>query len=87
MFKFVITEELQGYTYATACNADGVEVDIIVYDNSTEDVYDIWVEIDDVRNIDDYDMRDEVRSWTYDACFSVAEAIAQAEYYLYKMFK
>ena len=86
MFKFTITEETQGYTYATACNADGVEVDIIVYDNSTADVYDIWVEIDDVRNAD-YDMRADIMGWTYDACFTVAEAIAQAEYYLYKMFK
>lgn len=83
MLTFTITEELSGYTYATATADDGAEIDVIVYDASTEDEWVIWVEVDDVRNVD-YDVRSSLMAVDYDGYTSVADALEDVAYHLAK---
>ena len=83
MLTFTITEEMNGYTYATATAKNGIAIDIIVYDASTADAWIIWVEVDDVRNAD-YDVRSALMAVSYDGYISVADALADVAYQLSK---
>ena len=83
MLTFTITEKLDGYTYATATANNGAEIDVIIYDASTADKWVVWVEVDDVRNVD-YDVRSSLMAVSYDGYTSVADALEDAAYHLTK---
>lgn len=83
MLTFIITEKLDGYTYATATADNGVEIDVIVYDASTAEEWTIWVEVDEVRNVD-YDVRSSLMAVSCDGYTSVADALEDAAYHLTK---
>ena len=79
MLSFTVTEKLEGYTYATGTACNGIEIDIIVYDASTNEDVAIWVDVDDVRNVD-YDVRSVIMAVSYDGYLCVADALADVAY-------
>lgn len=86
MFTATITEKIEGYTYFTATNKEGVEVDFIIYNASTEEDLCIWIEVDTVRGVD-YDKSTELSGWDYDGLLTEQEGIDKALYFLYKVFQ
>lgn len=83
MLIFTASEELNGNTYATATTEYGEEIDIIVHDESTDEEWNIWVEVDDIRNAS-YIVCDALIGTDYDGYKTVIGAIADVAYILEK---
>ena len=87
MTAITITEQINGYTYLTAFDADmGISADYIITDCSTADDVDISAELNIVNDFEpDYAL--EVQNWAADGYLSVEKAKQAIEYHFEKMVK
>lgn len=87
MMTFTITEQIKGYTYITACDADtGVSADYIISDCSTTEDWDISAELDTISGFEpDYIL--QIWGWSADGYLSIAKAQEGIEYHFKQMVK
>ena len=82
-----INEQINGYTYLTAFDADmDITADYIIYDYSTAEDVGISADLDTTNGFEpDYTL--EVQSWSSDGHISIEEAKRAIEYHFGKMVK
>lgn len=87
MAIITINEQINGYTYLTAFDADAdISADYIIYDYSTSENVGISAELDTTNGFEpDYTL--EVQSWSADGYSSIEEAKQAIEYHFDKMVK
>lgn len=87
MAIITINEQINGYTYITALDADtNITADYIICDYSTAENIGISAELDTTNGFEpDYTL--EVQSWSADGYASAEEAKQAIEYHFDKMVK
>lgn len=87
MAIITINEQINGYTYLTAFDADmNITANYIIYDYSTAEEIGISAELDTINGFDpDYAL--EVRNWSADGYSSIEEAKQAIEYHFNRMVK
>lgn len=87
MAIITINEQINGYTYLTAFDADmDITADYIIYDYSTAEETGISAELDTTKGFEpDYAL--EVRHWSADGYSSIEEAKQAIEYHFDRIVK